>query len=703
MDAAPQIIRDEVFDLAYGFVTETSENIFLTGKAGTGKTTFLKYLKEHCTKNMIVAAPTGVAAINAGGVTLHSLFQLPFQPYIPEPFAAEEYLSSIKINKQRRKLLEKMELLVIDEISMVRCDLLDALNALLKRIKRTSLPFGGVQMLFIGDLYQLPPVATRQDWQLLSEYYASTYFFDSQCLKDDDPLQIELTRIYRQREDAFINLLNKVRSNELGDEDFEMLHSRYQPGFRPTADEKYITLTTHNAIADSINTRELGGLLSPAFMYECEVDGDFLPSSYPADAQLKLKRGAQVMFLKNDPEKKFYNGKMGIVSYLDREEVRVKCEDEEIIVEKFTWENQRYSLNRQSGKLETEMLGTFTQFPLRLAWAITIHKSQGLTFEKAIIDAQRSFTGGQVYVALSRCTTLTGIVLNSKIPAHAILTDEKVINGLQRMQIRGLPEQRLEGARRIYLVNVLDKIFSFASITHSMSALHQKVLQNQMRLQSGGMEWCCERSSEVQAMQRTGQKFMIQLESMVNELKRISELDTLQQRLTAAHGHFMPLLTAMIKRIEDHVLITDHKEVSDVIDPALNELYDSLNFAKHLMEAMESNFNLEQFHRKQIGYIPPRKKLSCYAALQEKQTQSSDMGHGGLYQELTQWRNTVCREEQLPVYRVANKKSLAEIAEALPTNEQELLLIHGFGKTKVRKYGSDIFEMVENYLDKGGK
>ncbi|MEO6683554.1 MAG: AAA family ATPase, partial [Ginsengibacter sp.] len=317
------IERNEVFDLAFRFVTETSENIFLTGKAGTGKTTFLKFLKDNCSKNIIVAAPTGVAAINAGGVTLHSLFQLPFHPFIPTARSKEDLLSKLKYTGQRQQLLRKMELLVIDEISMVRCDVMDALDTILRSVRRKhDLPFGGVQLLCIGDLYQLPPVAPRNDWSILQEYYPSPFFFDSYVIKEQMPLLIELTTIYRQKEDSFVNLLNKVRNNYMDADDFEDLHMRYFPDFRPADEEKFITLTSHNNQADQINARELNKIIASSTTYKAVIEGDFAENNYPAESELVLKEGAQVMFLKNDVvSKRYFNGKIGVVKKLLEEEI----------------------------------------------------------------------------------------------------------------------------------------------------------------------------------------------------------------------------------------------------------------------------------------------------------------------------------------------------------------------------------------------
>jgi ATP-dependent exoDNAse (exonuclease V) alpha subunit len=448
---------NENFSLAFRFVTETNENIFLTGKAGTGKTTFLKYLKENCSKNIVIAAPTGVAAINAGGVTLHSLFQLPFYPFIPSPAGKNELLQRLRFTTRRIDLIRKMDLLVIDEISMVRCDVLDAIDTILRYVRKTpEAAFGGVQVLFIGDLYQLPPVTKQQDWLFLQEYYNSEFFFDSNVIREDIPVLIELKKIFRQQNDSFISILNKVRNNEMSDDDFSELHLRFQPGFTPSKDEKYITLTSHNAQADRINNIKLSALATTKFTYKAEIEGEFPESMYPAEESLELKKGAQVMFLKNDIEKRYFNGKIGVIKYLDNEEIIVDCDGMSISVDMETWENTQYNLNRQDGKLEQKVLGTFRQFPLRLAWAITIHKSQGLTFDKVMIDAGSAFSSGQVYVALSRCRSLDGIVLLSKIPASAIRCNESVVKNHQSMSPRGSLAERFEGARQAYTLQLMD-------------------------------------------------------------------------------------------------------------------------------------------------------------------------------------------------------------------------------------------------------
>ena len=691
------IERNEVFDLAYRFVTETSENIFLTGKAGTGKTTFLKFLKEHCAKNIIVAAPTGVAAINAGGVTLHSLFQLPFHPFIPTPRSREDLLSKLKYNGQRQQLLRKMELLVIDEISMVRCDVIDAIDTILRSVRRKyDLPFGGVQLLCIGDLYQLPPVAPRNDWSILQEYYSSPFFFDSNVIKEQMPLLIELTTIYRQKEHSFVNLLNKVRNNYMNEDDFEDLHMRYLPDFRPDDAEKFITLTSHNNQADQINARELNKLIAPSTKYNAVIDGDFAENNYPAEGELVLKEGAQVMFLKNDVvTKKYFNGKIGVVKKLFKEEILVDCDGEDIYVIPETWENNRYVLNREDGKLEQENLGSFTQFPLRLAWAITIHKSQGLTFERVMIDAGAAFSSGQVYVALSRCTSLDGIVLLSKIPAAAIYSNESVVKGQQSLTHRGSLAERFAGARQVFTQQLLEEIFSFKEVGHLTQLLQSQVKAHQNKLNTEAVEWATSLNNNLITDERIGLKFSFQVAELMREEPEIEKNEALQLRINSAANHFEPKFTAYFKLIKNHPLVTEHREVATEINNTLSQLILSVYTANYFLGYCKEPFSVTEFLKHKLKFATPRLSITCYAS--GKSQVYSDVPNAELFDTLKRWRDMVVEENSIPIFMVASQASLKEIAEFLPLTKKDLMKIGGFGKAKAEKYGDDIIDTVQDY------
>ncbi len=424
------------FTLAAEFINNTSRSVFLTGKAGTGKTTFLKYIAENTDKNFAIAAPTGVAAINAGGMTLHSLFQLPFGIYLPgfhgqdsaiQITSRNTLFKNLHLGKSKRELLQELELLIIDEVSMVRCDMLDAVDAILRGVRRKHLPFGGVQVLFIGDLYQLSPVAKPDEWSIMKDHYEGPFFFHSKVVQESPPLCIQLNKIYRQNEQVFIDLLNNVRNNEVNENDLELLNSRLS---RAQQLDGAVTLTTHNQKADTINIQELSKLSGESFQFQAIIENDFPEKNYPTDEVLTLKKGARVMFIKNDAseDKRYYNGKIATITHVDEDAVEVEFDEGDTFdLNKVSWLNIKYQYNSSTDDIEEEELGSFTQFPIRLAWAITIHKSQGLTFQKAIIDAGSSFTAGQVYVALSRCTSLNGIALQSPITQRQITTNPQVV------------------------------------------------------------------------------------------------------------------------------------------------------------------------------------------------------------------------------------------------------------------------------------
>jgi len=447
--------------LAWDFVEHTGVSIFLTGKAGTGKTTFLRHLVSNTTKRSVVVAPTGVAAINAGGQTIHSFFQLPFSPFVPETSVKSKF----EFRKEKIKILQTLDLLIIDEISMVRSDLLDAIDAVLRRFRHAQLPFGGVQLLMIGDLGQLTPVVTSEEEAMLRQYYETPYFFSSKALQQTRYVTIELQKVYRQQHTDFLQILNHVRDGVPTEKDFQLLESRLDPDFKPRNDQGYIRLTTHNQRANAYNEKELDKLKSRKRIYKASIEGNFPEYAYPTNVVLELKKGAQVMFVKNDssPEHRYYNGRIGQVTKLTSDSVCVKCpgDSEEIEVEVQEWENAKYELNAKTNEIETKVQGVFRQLPLRLAWAITIHKSQGLTFDRAIIDASLSFAPGQVYVALSRCKTLEGLVLASPIMRSAIINDQRVCRYIRqqdqeaRASIQQLPQLK-ESYERTQLAELFD-------------------------------------------------------------------------------------------------------------------------------------------------------------------------------------------------------------------------------------------------------
>lgn len=539
-----QITPDEnntVFQLAADFVNQTSEHLFLTGKAGTGKTTFLRHIRKHTHKNVIVAAPTGVAAINAGGTTLHSLFQLPFEPFIPGKSTISKNML-FRFSKQKLDMIRQLELLIIDEVSMLRADVLDLIDAVLRALRRNPNPFGGVQVLYIGDVFQLPPVAKEPEWALLKEHYTSTFFFHAHAFRKTNPVYLELKTVYRQGDPVFVNLLNRVRNNASTSEDLEMLNRCYNPKFKPGKEDEYIILTTHNYKADQINNANLEELSGKEQVFSGKIEGEFPDYSLPTDLNLRIKPGAQVMFLRNDSEdpRRYYNGKIATVSRIvaDMIYVYISDIDEEILVKKESWENTRYYLDKENGDIKEELLGSFSQYPLRLAWAITIHKSQGLTFDRAIIDAGASFAAGQTYVALSRCTSLNGIVLYSQIRHNSIMTDPHALEFSRNERDASSLQALFNQGRRRFWAERLLMYFDWTTMYQLMKRIEKllqekdgKEYQTLHRLLPGFRE-------KVYALDKTTGRFHQELNEIIQEPDETRCLTHLKDRCTKAVSYF---------------------------------------------------------------------------------------------------------------------------------------------------------------------
>ena len=697
-----------LFTLASDLVNHTSKNIFLTGRAGTGKTTFLKYIKENCPKQKAIVAPTGVAAINAGGVTMHSFFQLPFGPFIPEAKGFRNndevtnkhtLLSRLRLNSERRKIIRGLELLIIDEISMVRCDVLDAVDLILRHVRyRYSERFGGVQVLFIGDMFQLPPVVKQLEWDLLRDYYQSPYFFDSHVMKENPPAYIEFTKIYRQTEEKFINLLNKVRNNEMDEEHLLALHDRYQPDFFGDCSDGYILLTTHNDKARAINAEELAKLPGKLFTYKAEINGDFPATAFPADEVLQLKPGAQVMFIKNDTDKakRYFNGKIGVVTELSEDKIVVQCKNESSPVEvsKEKWENIRYTLDKSTRQLTEDLLGSFSQHPLRLAWAITIHKSQGLTFEKAVIDAGKAFAPGQVYVALSRCTNLEGMVLHSRIRPNALYADDRIVQFTKNILQPDDLQRELVQAKKAYQEEIILSLFDFCKAVNGMKELQTYLLQHTTSLNTEVFPWSDQLMNRLSSLQTTSEKFHIQLRKLFALTEKPEENIELQERIKTASNWFFNEIKSVIESILQSPAITDSTMHAKEYNDMLREVYIHLAQQNFLLQGFSGKFNMEVFHRRKKAFAAPSFNMNAYAGASEKKV---GLAHPVLYYQLKKLRDNICSKKNLPIYFVAGSKTLEEMTTYLPATIDELEQISGFGKSKVETYGNEFLSIINEY------
>ena len=560
-----------IFQLAVDLVNSTSQHIFLTGKAGTGKTTFLRYIKEHTQKNVVVVAPTGVAAINAGGVTMHSFFQLPFGAFVPGHIRREDVIGYVDVTDKhslfknihfggdKREMLQELELLIIDEVSMMRCDMLDAIDTILRHFRRAPhLPFGGVQVLYIGDLFQLPPVIAGEEWKVLQSFYESPFFFSAKVVAEAPPVYIELKKIYRQSEQQFINVLNNVRDNKVTRADYELLNSRYNPQFVSEGDDHYITITTHNKKADQINAAELAKLPGKLHTFKATVKDDFSEKALPTDIELQLKVGAQIMFIKNDSgsDRRFFNGKLATVSKIMNDEITVSFVDggEDLVLEKETWKNIRYIYNKENDDIDEEELGSFTQYPVRLAWAITVHKSQGLTFDRAVIDAGSSFAAGQVYVALSRCTAIDGLVLRSRLHPSAIATDKRIIEFAQREIDEDSLKGIIEKEKYSFWSTTLLKLFDWSKLVSTLYYWTQLIPQKKLPDVEGTLRLAQSVLVVAKDGGVTAQKYQQQLSRILEHTRQTGDTAQLEQRMQKAVEYFARLIAEeILTPVQDHL------------------------------------------------------------------------------------------------------------------------------------------------------
>ncbi len=694
--------------LAYNFLQYTGRHIFLTGKAGTGKTTFLKNLKKSSPKRMVVLAPTGVAAINAGGVTIHSFFQLPFGPQIPQDavksgIASPRAESVNRFTKNKINLIRSLDLLVIDEISMVRADVLDAIDATMRRFKNRYQPFGGVQLLMIGDLQQLAPVVKDEDREILEKYYDTFFFFSSHALKKSEYISIELKHIYRQSEQDFIDLLNKVRDNRMGTDDLKKLNSRFIPNFSPDDKEGYITLTTHNYQAKQINDNHLEKLKTQLHQFNCSVEGEFPEYAYPADETLELKTGAQVMFMKNDTsyEKRYYNGKIGKVTDIDDEQIEVLCpgETEPIVVEKAIWENTRYRLNEETNEITEEQIGRFIQYPLKLAWAITIHKSQGLTFEKAIIDAQQSFAHGQVYVALSRCKSFDGLVLRTPLNNQSVINDNTVTGFIDHVEANQPGEAELNKHRREYEWQLLCELIDFKPISRTLLYLLKTWDENAGSLMGNMPEILKILQKSIQEeLVDVADKFRLQMEKLTSFPVSAEENNALQERLIKGAAYFLTKIGEQIETpLEEAGFETDNREVLNRISEILSRLEMELEIKKACLNSVTDGFSIKK-------YLEARAVASIEkpTAKPRSKAVAATVKNPDFYRKLVEWRYQKAMDTGLELPRILSQKVMAEIAEKLPVSAVALKAVKGMGGKKMEQFGQDILSLILNFRNEKG-
>jgi GTPase SAR1 family protein len=697
-----EFITNPQIELAFNYVRNTGKNIFLTGKAGSGKTTFLHQLKAEGLKRMIIVAPTGVAAINAGGMTIHSFFQLPFGPIVPG--RSKEDHQKRKFSGTKIAIIRTLDLLVIDEISMVRADVLDGIDEVLRRYKDYTKPFGGVQLLMIGDLHQLPPVVKQEEWEILRPYYQTSYFFGSNALQKTDPVTIELKHIYRQSDSTFIDLLNRVRDNRIDAEVLEILNSRYRADFQPTEEEAYITLTAHNAAAQQINAEKLALLDTEKYRFKAKITGEFPAISFPNDEILEFKVGAQVMFNKNDlsQEKQYYNGKIGQITGIDEDKIFVRCpgENSDITVGQAEWHNVKYSINEQTKEVKEDTVGSFVQYPLKLAWAITIHKSQGLTFERAIIDAQAAFAHGQVYVALSRCKSFEGIVLRSKIEWTSIKTDSVVRHYSEEAERNAPDENHLALSKREYQQAMIRELFSFRSVRRPVEQLQRHFLEHENTYTSDTIEAFIALATKIETtVFDIADKFLPQLHSYFQQPESPEENTLLLERLQKAGDYFYTKLSEEILPESKQIpFISDNKGVVKTGLEYLENLQKEIFIKIACFKTCTTSFST-------ASYINAKTHAEFDFAHSKRSAPPAAPSSGAprntpypeLYKKLAQWRESVSFDHGVEAYEVLPTKTLQDLVLFLPVDTASLKKIKGIGKVRIKQFGEEITDIIRKF------
>lgn len=697
--------KDVIFETAERYVKATGRSVFLTGKAGTGKTTFLKYITRTTAKRYVVLAPTGVAAINAGGSTIHSFFQLPLCPYLPdvkelvtEYQMPERYRS---LRKERARIIRTLDLLIIDEISMVRADLLDAVDMTLRRYRRSEKPFGGVQLLMIGDAQQLSPVVKESERYYMEKVYPSPYFFHSKALSRLSYVTIELQKVYRQRDPDFVDILNAVRDNRLTLPLLEKLNARV--GARISSDDdgaEPIRLTTHNAQADEVNMRKMDELPDAPLQFVAEIEGEFPENSYPAEEVLTLKRGAQVMFLRNDSEGQYYNGKLGRVEDVLEGMVTVSDEDGMLInVVPVEWENSQYSLDDNTGEIRQSVVGVFRQLPLRVAWAITIHKSQGLTFDKVIIDAASAFAFGQVYVALSRCRSLGGISLCTPLSTTAIYSDQHVSEFNALIPPPESVRSALEAEELHFVFDQLRDLFCFEQVMKASGWLLKLWREKLEELYPAEYQRLMDTRRKLDDVSKVADTFKLQLHKI--ESRKPLDFEYLNERLAKASAYFLPVVEEAREVFTDASLLEiDNKETRKKVKEASDELLTALDILCRSFEDINSGeCTIESLCRIRTECLLEERKAPSKRRLKKLERKEGETGvvNEELRERLQQWRTERFKADNVPAYTIMHQSTLLEIATFMPVTKAGLMAIKGFGEAKFRKYGEELLAICREY------
>lgn len=692
--------KNPELELAQNFVEKTDRNVFLTGKAGTGKTTFLHSIKEYSLKRLVVVAPTGVAAINAKGVTIHSFFQMAFGPILPDGAGTRNTEGSFqrKFNKTKINIIRSLDLLIIDEISMVRADLLDGIDQVLRRYKDRTKVFGGVQVLMIGDLQQLSPVVKDNEWELLKTYYTTPYFFSSKVFQQCNAISIELKHIYRQDNEKFIAILNEIRNNKLTENSANDLNERYLPDFIPSKDDGYITLTTHNNRANEMNNLELQKIDHKSYFYTANVDGKFPEYSFPTHERLELKVGAQVMFVKNDstPEKRYFNGKIGEIIQLSKEEIIVRCQDDEfdIVTTPEVWENVSYSINQETKEISEHVAGSFSQMPLRLAWAITIHKSQGLTFEKAIIDAKASFAHGQTYVALSRCRTLEGIVLKSPINANNIISDTRVTSFNENVEKNPPNAELLNASQKTYQLNLIQDLFNFYTFLYPVKRLIDIYYKNKNSIKGNLITPLTTIKEEgITKLLQVNNDFTFQIKELSVDITNPEDNIIIQERIKKALEYFIKHAETYIKiPLDELTFATENKEVDKDIQKQLNQMEELVTNKLYCLNGLIEGFSTIKYLEIRAKAVLQKSKVPAV-----KKEYADTTEHPVLFSKLRKLRSVFAENEDVPHFQIFTQKSLYGMCELFPVTTKQLRAINGMGKIRVQKYGQDILEIIIEY------